>query len=223
MTVKNKSFNVGITDFKMDKDTGEFTCYGNVKGNIDHALDRTLDGAYQDSIDKHRANGTMPKMFWMHNKYGLPVGTWLEMKEDSKGLFMRGKLAKTSMGTDIETLAKDRALDTFSIGYRVIEEKWNSDKRCNDLIKLDILEVSWVNWGCNELSTLQEIKSHLEEGKLPTKAELREILDSVGWLSKRQIEKITGAYQPGVDEDNDDEEKELKDLADLLAKCELFQ
>ena len=219
MTVKNKSFNVGVIDFKMDKETGEFTCYGNVKGNIDHALDRTLDGAYQESIDKHKKNGTMPKMFWMHNKYGLPVGTWLEMKEDSKGLFMRGKLADTTMGRDIQVLAKDGALDSFSIGYRVIEEKWNSEKRCNDLIKLDIVETSWVTYACNEESRLQEIKSHLEEGKLPTKAELREILDSVGWLSKRQIEKITAFYQPG---DNDDE-KELQELADLLAKSELFK
>lgn len=221
MTVRNKSFSVGVTDFKMDKETGVFTCYGNVKGNIDHALDRTLDGAYQESIDKHKANGTMPKMFWMHNKYGMPVGTWIEMKEDNKGLFLKGKLSKTSMGTDIETLAKDGALDSFSIGYRVIEEKWNSDKRCNDLIKLDIVEVSWVTFACNEESRLQEIKTHLDEGKLPTKAELREILDSVSWLSKRQIEKITAAYQPGVDEDS--EEKELLELSELLAKSGLFQ
>lgn len=221
MTVKNKSFSVGVTDFKMDKDTGVFTCYGNVKGNIDHALDRTLDGAYQESIDKHKTNGTMPKMFWMHNKYGMPVGTWIEMKEDDKGLFLKGKLSKTSMGTDIETLAKDGALDSFSIGYRVIEEKWNTGKHCNDLIKLDIVEVSWVTFACNEESRLQEIKTHLDEGKLPTKAELREILDSVNWLSKRQIEKITAAYQPGV-EDNS-EEKELMELSELLAKSGLFQ
>lgn len=222
MTVKNKSFNVGVTDFKLDKETGTFTCYGNVKGNIDHALDRTLDGAYQESIDKHKSNGTMPKMFWMHDKWGLPVGTWLEMKEDDKGLFLKGKLSKTSLGSDIEILAKDGALDSFSIGYRVIEEKWNSEKRCNDLIKLDIVEVSWVTFACNELSTLQEIKSHLDSGKMPTKAELRELLGSLNLLSKRQIDKITAAYTPGEDEPEEVDEKGLIELSELFAKSELF-
>lgn len=222
MTVKNKSVRhivVPVTEFKYDSATGEFSCYANVKGVIDHAQDRTVDGCFTDSIARHKANGTMPKMFWMHNPYGLPVGPWFEMREDEKGLFMRGKLSKTTMGMDIETLAKDKALDSFSIGYQVIEEKWNTALKCNDLIKVHVVEVSWVNFACNEESRLQEIKSHLEEGKLPTKAELREILDSVGWLSKRQIEKITGVYQPSVD----DEEKELQELAELLAKSELFK
>lgn len=217
MTLKNKFIEIGITDFKLDKDTGEFTCYGNTKGNIDHALDRTMNGAYQNSIDKHKANGTMPKMFWMHKSYDFPVGVWLEMKEDTKGLWMRGRLSKTAMGMDIETLAKDGALDSFSIGYRVIQEKWNSESRCNDLIELDIREVSWVIFACNEESLLQDIKTSVHDGKMPTKAELREILKSVGWLSKREIERITFAYQPTVDEDA--EIKALKELLESSGLC----
>lgn len=211
---------IAVSQFKStETGTMKFTCYGNVKGNIDHALDRTLDGAYQKSIENHKKNGTMPKMLWMHNPYETPIGKWTSMKEDSKGLWLEGEFADTDKGREMYTLMKDGHVDSFSIGYRVIEEKWNSEKRCNDLIELDIREVSAVNFACNEESRLQEIKSHLEEGKLPTKAELREILDSVGWLSKRQIEKITAFYQPG---DNDDE-KELQELADLLAKSELFK
>ena len=206
MAVKIKRLNVGVTDFKLDSSTGEFTCYGNVKGNIDHALDRTLDGAYVDSINEHMKNGTMPKMFWMHKSHELPVGVWLEMKEDAKGLWLKGRLSKTSMGADIEVLAKDGALDSFSIGYYVVEEKWNSDKRCNDLIKLDIVEVSWVTYACNEESLLQDIKSKMHDGGVPTKAELRELLKSIPGLSKREIERITANYNPK------DETEELKKM-----------
>lgn len=220
MNLKNKELRhvtVPVTDFKYDQSTGEFTCYANVKNIIDHADDRTVDGCFIESIEYHKSKGTMPKQLWMHNPRDLPVGTWLEMKEDTKGLWMRGKLSKTSMGMDIETLAKDKALDSFSIGYYVLEEVWNNILKCNDLLKLHIKEVSWVNFACNEESLLQGIKSHIQDGELPTKAELREILKSVGWLSKREIERITFAYQPTVDEDT--ETKALKELLESSGLC----
>jgi len=82
-----------ISDFKAVDNTRSFTCYGNVKNVVDHARDRVIDGAYRDSIAAHKAAGTMPKMFWMHNPWDLPIGTWTEMEEDSKGLLMTGVFA----------------------------------------------------------------------------------------------------------------------------------
>lgn len=217
--MKNKKFlEVGLSGFKMDNDTGNFTCYGNVKGNIDHARDRTLDGAYQKSIERHMKNGTMPKMFWMHNPYDLPVGKWIEMREDEKGLFLKGKLSDTAMGRDIETLMKEGALDSFSIGYIEVESKWNTEKQCNDLIELDIKEISIVNFACNEESLLQDIKSRVDDGGVVTKADLRELLKSTGLLSKRQIEKITADYNPVEDDSG-----ELSSIKSLLEQSSLFE
>lgn len=215
--MKTKKFlEVGLSNFKMDAETGTFTCYGNVKGNIDHARDRTLDGAYKKSIERHMKNGTMPKMFWMHNPYDLPVGKWVEMREDEKGLFLRGKLSDTAMGRDIEVLAKDGALDSFSIGYIEVESRWNTEKQCNDLIELDIKEISWVTFACNEESLLQDIKHRVDDGGIVTKADLREILKSTGLLSKRQIEKVTADYQPVND---DDDFSEIKSLLEQSVIC----
>lgn len=214
--MKTKKFlEVGLSGFKMDNETGTFTCYGNVKGNIDHARDRTLDGAYMKSIERHMKNGTMPKMFWMHNPYELPVGKWIEMREDEKGLFLRGKLSDTAMGRDIEVLAKDGALDSFSIGYIEVESRWNTEKQCNDLVELDIKEISWVTFACNEESLLQDIKHRIDEGETVTKADLRVILKSTGLLSKRQIENVTANYQPVVN----DEFSELKSLLEQSSLC----
>jgi len=212
--MKNKTLEFAISDFKMDKDKGTFSCYGNIKGNIDHALDRTLNGAYQKSIDNHIKNGTMPKMFWMHKSHDLPVGAWSMMREDSSGLYMEGKMSQTTMGRDIEVLAKDGALDSFSIGYRVVKEQWNQGDKCNDLIELDIREVSWVTFACNDKSLLQSIKTSLNDGKLPSKADLREVLKTTDMFSKREIERITAAYNP-VDE--------CKTLHELLAQSAMFK
>lgn len=205
--MKLKTAVIDILNFKaLDSGGMKFTCYGNVKGNIDHAQDRTLDGAYKKSIERHVKNGTMPKMLWMHNPYETPIGKWVSMEEDSKGLLMEGEFADTEKGREMYTLMKGGHVNSFSIGYRVIEEKWNSQKQCNDLIELDIVEVSAVNFACNEESLLQDIKSKMHDGGTPTKAELRELLKSIPGLSKREIERITAAYKPA------DETEELKKL-----------
>ncbi|UNY40118.1 prohead protease [Aeromonas phage vB_AveS_KLEA5] len=193
----NKTLDLGVLEFKALGGERTFSCYGNVKGSIDHALDRVVDGAYRDSIAAHKAAGTMPKFFWMHNPWDTPVGVWTAMEEDSKGLYLEGKFSNTPKGNEIYELYKDNALDSFSIGYRVNDEKWNSSLGCNDLIKVDIREISAVTFACNEESRLVEIKSKLGEGKVLTKAELRALLESVpAGLSKRQIERITADYKP---------------------------
>lgn len=214
--MKNKSMIVPALDFKLDESTGIFTAYANTKNVVDKAQDRAVDGCYTKSINNHLKNGTMPKMFWSHNPYELPVGAWHEMSEDKVGLKMSGKISKTTMGKDIEVLAKDKALDSFSIGYQVISEKWNTAKNCNDLIEIDIKEVSWVNFACNEHSLLQDIKSHLSEGQLPTKRELQQMLRHMK-LSKSQAEAIVHRYN-----DKPIDEKALN-LSELTANLQLFQ
>ena len=187
-----------ISEVKMDASTGEFTCYGNVKGNVDHALDKTMNGAYLESVKAHKAAGTMPQMFWMHQSYDLPVGVWLDMEEDAKGLKMRGRLSKTALGSDIEILAKDGALNMFSIGYMVEDEKWNQEGY-NELHKIHITEVSWVTRACNEESVLLDIKSKMADGELPTKRELEKVLREQCGFSKRQANRIANDYNPTED------------------------
>lgn len=212
----NKTLDLGVLEFKALGGERTFSCYGNVKGNIDHALDRVVDGAYRDSIAAHKAAGTMPKFFWMHNPWDTPVGVWTAMEEDSKGLYLEGKFSNTPKGNELYELYKDNALDSFSIGYRVNDEKWNSSLGCNDLIKVDIREISAVTFACNEESRLVEIKSKLSEGKVLTKAELRALLESVpAGLSKRQIERITADYKPSGEID-------LEEVKGLLESSTLF-
>lgn len=190
-----------VSHVKVDAETGIFTCYGNVKGVVDHAYDMTMNGAFVDSIKAHKEAGTMPGMFWMHKSYDLPVGVWTDMEEDSHGLKMTGKLSKTTLGGDIEILAKDGALNKFSIGYYVDDEKWNSAGGFNELRKVDITEVSWVTRACNEESVLLDIKSIMDDGKLPTKRELEKALKDSG-LSARQAKRIADCYSPTTDEDD---------------------
>ncbi len=208
----NKMLNkleIGVSGFKADQsgESMKFTCYGNVKGNIDHAYDRTMNGAYENSIKSHKANGTMPKMFWMHDPYSPPIGKWTDMREDEKGLFMEGEFADTERGREIYQLMKTGALDSFSIGYKVVKESWNGEKGCNDLEEIDLVEVSAVTFACNDQSQLVGIKSKMDDGDLPTKRELEKFLREAG-LSRKQAERITSKYDDTID------------IFELMAKCE---
>jgi HK97 family phage prohead protease len=213
----NKFMEVSISSFKAIGTDMEFSCHTNVKGNIDHARDRTIDGAYGKSIKSHEANGTMPKMFWNHDSYSPPVGVWTKMEEDEKGLFKRGRMLDTVRGIEIYKGLVSKAIDSFSIGYQVVKEKYNSSMHCNDLIELDIKESSPVNFACNELARLVDVKNKLANGEFLSKADLRIILEqtSIGF-SKRQIERVTANYQP----ENEDQNEDLKVL---LESCSLFK
>lgn len=205
---------VPITEFKFDVGSGEFTCYANVKNIIDYAGDRTVDGCFIQTISEHKTKGTMPLMLWMHNPYELPVGVWVDWEEDAKGLRMKGRLSKTTMGKDIEILAKDGAIKKFSIGYRVVKGRWNDDIDSYDLLSVSVLEVSWVNFACNDESDLQDIKSVIDGGELPTKRQLQDLLRTTG-LSKRQSERIVNQYEPETKSDA------VTDLAKYLTENNL--
>jgi len=121
------------------------------------------------------------------------------MREDAKGLYLEGEFANTEKGRELYELMKMGALDSFSIGYSVTQEKWNHEKNCNDLIELDIKEVSVVTFACNEESRLVGIKAKMEQDELPTKRELEKFLRESG-LSRKQAEVIASKYDDSVTE-----------------------
>lgn len=197
--MSSKIFVPGEVVVKADSNSREFEAYANVKGVVDHALDKAMDGCYTKSVNNHRKNGTTPKMFWSHNPDALPLGKISHFEEDSKGLFFKGKLSNTAMGNDVYELAKDKAIDTFSIGYIEIDSRWNSAGGYNELLELDIKEISWVNFACNEESRLQDIKSNIRNKTLPTKREMEKFLRESGF-SKTEARIVASNYNPIVEQ-----------------------
>ena len=130
---------------------------------------------------------------------------------------MTGRLSKTTMGRDIEILAKDMALDSFSIGYEEIESKWSSSEGCNDIFEYKVHEVSWVNFACNEPSKLESIKEKMASKDLPTKRDLQKLLQEFG-LSNAESKAISDKYDP----DSPSQEKQELEILDAAGKLELF-
>lgn len=182
--------------FKAVNEEMSFSAYGNTKNFEDHAGDVAVDGCYAQSIEIHKAAGTMPLLLWGHDHYSPPVGVITHTEEDTKGYLIEGKFSKSSLGKDLHILALEDALKSMSIGYNVMDEQWDGQNGINYLKSIHVKEVSFVNFACNEQSLIQTVKSHIVGGDLPSKREMEKILRSTG-LSRKQAMTICSRYEPG--------------------------
>jgi len=139
----------------------EFEGYGSIFGNKDLGDDVVVQGAFRRTLSEHKGEDTLPMMFWMHDPSRIP-GKWLEMEEDSQGLYVKGVLADTPLGNEIHTLLGMKAVSGLSIGYIPRDQDFNNDGV--RLIKdADLLETSIVSIPMNPLAQIAHAKSRLSE------------------------------------------------------------
>lgn len=138
---------------EVDGQVGVFEAYGNVKWVIDRVRDCTIDNAYTWNAER------LPKMLRDHDHKQV-CGAWLEIREDEKGLWVKGQLAlNTQLGRETYELLKMGALDSLSIGYIVKKERYDSRTNINYLEEIDIREISVVAFECNQESLVESVKS----------------------------------------------------------------
>jgi HK97 family phage prohead protease len=160
--------------------------HASIFGNVDLGGDIVLPGAFKKSLAKHRREGTMPLMFWMHRPDQVP-GAWDEVSEDEKGLLVRGTLADTQLGNETRTLMKMKAVRGLSFGYRVMPGGADYDKEGNRLLKeIDIWECSPVSTAMNPLARIEAVKARLSAtGEfVPTEREFEQFLRDHGYSRK---------------------------------------
>jgi uncharacterized protein len=133
-------------------DEGMIEGYGSIFGNLDSYGDRIERGAFAETIKMRK-----PKMLWQHDM-AEPIGAWDEVREDDKGLFMRGRIAmKATRGKDAYELVKAGAFDGLSIGFRASD--WEMEGNNRVLKSIDLYEVSLVTMPANALATITDIRS----------------------------------------------------------------
>lgn len=119
--------------------------YASLFGLEDQGGDVVSPGAYAASLaDACRAGGGV-KMLWQHDPF-QPIGVWDEVREDHKGLFVRGRvLPDVQQGREALALLEAGAIDGLSIGYRTKRaEKTETGGR--RLLEVDLWEVSVVTF-----------------------------------------------------------------------------
>jgi hypothetical protein len=155
----------------------QFEGHGAVFGNVDLGGDVILPGAFKRTLAEHKANGTFPAMFWMHDQTRIP-GKWLDIAEDDRGLPVKGALASTDLGKEVHTLLKMDAVGGLSIGYRPAPGGVEYDDDGVRLLKeVQLFEVSIVAIPMNPKAQVAHVKSRLSaRGEyVPTDKELAEL------------------------------------------------
>ncbi len=119
--------------------------YASLFGRKDQGGDIVLQGAYSDSLKRLSAGGRRVKMLWQHDPT-QPIGIWDEVREDGKGLWVKGRLLpEVEKGREAAALLSAGAIDGLSIGYRTVKAE-RDGKGQRLLQELDLWEVSLVTF-----------------------------------------------------------------------------
>jgi len=128
--METKNLTVDEFELKVDGDeAGIFTGYGSTfGGKPDSYGDVIAKGAFSETLTKGGGSGLGVAMLWQHDMH-RPIGTYLEMSENGKGLKLRGQLAiNSSDGKDMFELMKLRAIKGLSIGFGAVESERDHEK-----------------------------------------------------------------------------------------------
>jgi Escherichia/Staphylococcus phage prohead protease len=124
--------------------SGIFEGYASLFGIADLGKDVVVPGAFADSLAK-RGVGNI-RLLWQHDP-AEPIGRWLSIAEDRRGLRVRGKLnLAVERARDIHALMQDGGVDGLSIGFRVERARAERPTGLRRLEKLDLWEISIVTF-----------------------------------------------------------------------------
>lgn len=125
-------------------DDGTLEGYASLFGEIDQARDMVMPGAFTQTL-KQRGLRRIPMLF-QHDP-GEPVGIWLELREDLRGLWARGRLIPdVARGRELLALLRNGAIDGLSIGYRTVRGRIDPRTRVRRLHQVDLWEISIVTF-----------------------------------------------------------------------------
>lgn len=142
---------------------GYFEGYASVFHLVDSQGDSVLPGAFNQSLEDWREKNQWPKLLWQHNQQE-PLGQWLELREDTNGLYVKGQLLlDIQRSREAYALLKAGVIDSLSIGYRVKETTRGTERGQRLLKTIDLVEISLVTFPANQDAKIHHVKEDRTE------------------------------------------------------------
>jgi hypothetical protein len=118
--------------------------YASLFGEVDQARDMVIPGAFSASL-RSRGLRRVPMLF-QHDP-AEPVGVWLDLHEDYRGLYARGRLIpEVVRARELLALLDAGAADGLSIGFRTVKGRVDPRTRIRKLEAVDLWEISIVTF-----------------------------------------------------------------------------
>ena len=177
---------------------GTFEGYASVFDVVDNGLDVVNRGAFVKSLDERK-----PKLLWQHDM-AQPIGVWDEVKEDERGLYVKGRISKdVQKGAEAMALLRMGAIDSMSIGYRTREAVKEGDGSVRRLMAVDLFEISLVTIPMLDAATVTDVKS------IRTIRDFEKALRDAGF-TQREAKAIAADGFKGLADHRDDVEVEAE-------------
>ena len=138
--------------------------YASLFGEVDQARDMVMPGAFTQTL-KQRGLRKIPMLF-QHDP-SEPVGVWLDLHEDFRGLWARGRLIPdVARARELLTLVQEGAIDGLSIGYRTVRGQIDPRTRIRKLYQVDLWEISIVTFPLLAGARVRAVKQAFPKPKL---------------------------------------------------------
>jgi len=210
-------FNLEVKKIEEDKDNHIFEGYAAVFGNKDYGNDIIMPGAFKDSL----AGPHKVKILWMHDR-DQPLGVPLELREDNKGLFLKGTMPKEDIFVKQRVMPQLRigSLE-MSIGYKIKDQDFKDNTRY--IKEAFIFEASLVSIGMNNQAQILSYKSldmdnikDLDEREL--EAMFKEGFKSSNKMAKMLVSLIKADNQRDVDDTDGRDAHMIQDMKNIKYK-----
>lgn len=202
-------------EVKAIDDTGVFSGYGSVFGNVDSYGEIVAPGAFGESLQAWKDAGRLPPVLWQHRS-GEPVGPYLEMREDTHGLYVKGQLLVDDVvrAKEARALMKAKAVNGLSIGFVVRDDSFDRVTGVRTLKKVDLWEVSIVTFPANPAAQVSAVKAAIDQ--LESLADAERYLRDAGGLSRREATAFIGRIKSLQSRSDSDELGDLQALQQSL-------
>ena len=137
---------------------GTFSGYASLFGKADLARDVVEPGAFARALRLRGAAGI--RMLYQHDP-AEPIGTWLELAEDERGLFARGRLTPgVARAREVLELMRAGALDGLSIGFRTVRARKDAKSGLRRIVEADLWEISVVTFPMLPEARVHSVKAN---------------------------------------------------------------
>lgn len=134
--------------------------YASLFGETDQARDMVMPGAFAQTL-RSRGIRRVPMLF-QHDP-AEPVGIWLDLREDFRGLWARGRLIpEVARARELLSLVRAGAIDGLSIGYRTVRARIDPKTRVRRLHQVDLWEISIVTFPLLDGARVRTVKGCAE-------------------------------------------------------------
>lgn len=200
--METKSLSLDAVSVKFDDGgKGIFEGYASVFGGVDTYGDTIMPGAYANTL---KSRERPVQLRWNH--WGPVIGKWLEMREDDKGLWVKGELTPGhSVAEDAYALMKHGAVDGMSIGYRVKQATEYPEDGRRELKEIELVEISIVESPADNAARMTGVKSAIHEAE--TLKEIESILRDAGGFSRADATALVARIKSLAHGERDAKEK----------------